>query len=132
MGSPMARPARRHTSPGRLLSRATSSISSAAVPGALPVFHVAVVPAEHVARFIGPDAEGGAALRVLVDHRARAVDLAVSLAELVPIGAAAVGFAERSATAEEEHEAQGCAHAHNVRLSGAFRARHEHQTLEKM
>src|SRR3954462_12205379 len=95
-------------------SRATSSIRSAAVPGALPVFHVAVLPAQHVARFIGLDAEGGAALRVLVDHRARAVDLAVSLAELVPIGAAALGFAERSATAEKEHEAQGCTHPHNV------------------
>src|SRR3954468_2706591 len=93
---------------------ATFSIWSAAAARGLPVFPVAALPAEHVARFIGLDAEGGAALRVLVDHRARAVDLAVSLAELVPIGAAALGFAERSATAEKEHEAQGCTHPHNV------------------
>src|SRR4051794_4463958 len=92
---------------------ATSSIRSAAVPGALPVFHVAVVPAEQVARFIGLDAEGGTALRVLVDHRAQAIGLAVSLAELVPVGAAALAFAEPGTAAEDEDEAQGRAHCNH-------------------
>ncbi len=64
----------------------------------------AVDPAGQIVALLRRDAEGAAAIGVLVDLRPHAVDLAVALAELEPVGALAFALAHRRAAGRQRYE----------------------------